>query len=160
MTRISSKSTAFHKRGLPVLWFGVVVLGVAVSFWAGALQRQPLLILPPAVLAVVGFVVMRKLVWDLVDEVFDGGDFLLVRNAGKEERVALSNIMNVSASTVTNPPRVTLRLSTPGRFGNEIVFSPIKPISLNPFARNKIAEDLIVRVDQARRGSREGSHKP
>jgi len=97
---------------------------------------------------------MRKLVWDLVDEVYDGGDYLLVRNGGKEDRVALSNIMNVSASTMTNPPRVTLRLSTPGRFGDEIVFSPIKPITLNLFARNKIADDLIVRVDRARRGER------
>jgi hypothetical protein len=104
--------------------------------------------------------VMRKLVWDLVDEVYDCGDFLLVRNAGKEDRVALSNIMNLSAATMTNPPRVTLRLSTAGKFGNEIVFSPIKPISLNPFARNRIFEDLIVRVDQARRGERDGSRKP
>jgi hypothetical protein len=160
MTRISSKSTAFYKRGLPVLWFGVVGIGVAVSLWARAYQKLPLLILPPIILAAVGFIVMKKLVWDLVDEVLDGGDFLLVRNGGKEERVALSNIMNVSASTVTNPPRVTLRLSKAGKFGNEIVFSPIKPISLNPFTRNKVAEDLIVRVDEARRGARDGSRKP
>ena len=89
MTKISSRSTVFNKRALPVLWFGVVAIGATVSFWAGALQKQPLLILPPIILAAVGFVVMRKLVWDLVDEVYDCGDFLLVRSAGREDRVAL-----------------------------------------------------------------------
>jgi hypothetical protein len=58
--------------------------------------------------------------------------------------------MNVNASTYVNPPRITLRLVTPGRFGNEIAFSPIAGFRLNPFAKNKIAEDLIVRVDRAR----------
>jgi hypothetical protein len=153
MTKISG-STAFHKRVLPIILFGVVAIAVTVSLSVGAFRSQPLLILPPIAVAVLGYVVMRKLVWDLVDEVYDGGDYLLVRNGGKEDRVALSNIMNVSASTMTNPPRVTLRLSTPGRFGDEIVFSPIKPITLNLFARNKIADDLIVRVDRARRGER------
>jgi len=154
MTKISSGSTAFRKKALPILWFGILAISVALSLWAGAYRSQPLLVLPPLLVAAFGFVLMKKLVWDLVDEVYDCGDFLLVRNGGVEDRVALSNIMNVSASTMTNPPRVTLRLSTPGRFGDEIVFSPIKPITLNVFARNKIADDLIVRVDRARRGER------
>jgi len=54
---------------------------------------------------------------------------------------------------MTNPPRVTLRLSVRGKFGNEIVFSPLKPITLNLFARNQVVDDLIVRVDAARRGA-------
>ena len=153
MTKISG-STTFHKRVLPIILFGVVAIAVTVSISVGAFRSQPFLILPPIAVAVIGYLVMKKLVWDLVDEVYDGGDYLLVRNGGKEERVALSNIMNVSASTMTNPPRVTLRLSAPGRFGDEIVFSPIKPITLNLFARNKIADDLIVRADRARRGER------
>jgi hypothetical protein len=93
---------------------------------------------------------MKKLVWDLADEVYDCGDFLLVRKRDEEDRVPLSNVMNVNASTYVNPPRITLRLVTPGRFGNEIAFSPIAGFRLNPFAKNKIAEDLIVRVDRAR----------
>jgi hypothetical protein len=116
------------------------------------LRTHPAFILPPLLAGVLGVVLMKKLVWDLVDEVYDCGDFLLVRNNGKEDRVPLANIMNINASTMTNPPRVTLRLSIGGKFGNEIVFSPIKPVSLNLFARNEIVEDLMVRVDAARRG--------
>ena len=93
---------------------------------------------------------MKKLVWDLADEVYDYGDSLLIKNRGIEENVLLSNIMNVSASTSMNPPRITLRLVTPGQLASEILFCPISPFSLNPFVKNAVAEDLIVRVDNAR----------
>ena len=59
--------------------------------------------------------------------------------------------MNVSASTMVNPPRVTLRLVQPGKFGSEVVFSPKTGFTLNPFAKSEVAEDLIERVDRARR---------
>lgn len=104
----------------------------------------------PVAMAVIGFMVMKKLVWNLVDEVYDCGEFLLIKNRGEQERVLLSNIMNVSASTMMNPPRITLRLVNPGKFGNEIAFSPTTPFSFNPFAKNPVAEGLIVRVDRAR----------
>ena len=77
---------------------------------------------------------------------------LVVRNGSEEERIPLGNIMNVSASTNTNPPRITLRLVRPGRFGADVSFSPSSRISFNPFAKNPVAEDLIVRVDKARLG--------
>lgn len=104
----------------------------------------------PGIMAVFGFVIMKKTVWDLVDEVYDDQDFLLVKNRGEEDRVALSNIINVSATTFMNPPRTTLRLVNPGKFGDEITFTPVRGFNLNPFAKNQVAEDLIVRVDKAR----------
>lgn len=93
---------------------------------------------------------MKKLVWDLVDEVYDCGDYLLIKNGEDDIQVPLSEIINVSASVLVNPPRVTLRLAKPGKLGDEISFSPIKRFTLNPFARNEIVDNLIVRVDQAR----------
>jgi len=42
------------------------------------------------------------------------------------------------------------RLVTPGKFGTELSFSPIRRFWLNPFAKNPFGEDLIVRVDRAR----------
>ncbi len=104
----------------------------------------------PCIMGMFGYFVLKKLVWDLVDEVYDDQDFLLVRNHGEEERVALSNITNVSATSFMNPPRVALRLVEPGRFGAEITFTPVTGFTLNPFAKNPIVEDLIERVDKAR----------
>lgn len=103
----------------------------------------------PLVMAVFGYVLFRKLVFDLVDEVWDDQDALVVKNADIEERIALKNIINVGFSTMTNPERVTLALREPSRFGKEITFSP--PRRFFAFARSPIINELIERVDQARR---------
>jgi len=147
--RISSRNTFFAKKVLPVVWFGFLMLFVLIAL-TGSGQRFLPFLLVPAGMAVFGFFLMKNLVWDLVDEVYDCGDYLLIRNRGKKDEVALSNIMNVSASLLLNPPRITLRLINPGTFGREIAFSPVREFTLNPFAKNQIAEDLMVRVDQAR----------
>jgi len=93
---------------------------------------------------------MKKLVWDLVDEVYDCGDSLLIRNGDEQVSIPFSEIINVSATLLVNPPRVTIMLANPGKFGEEISFSPIKKFTLNPFARNHLVDDLIIRVDRAR----------
>ena len=149
MKRISSRNTFIAKKVFPVLWFGFLILFVSIAV-IGTGQRVLPFLLVPAMMAVFGFFLMKRLVWDLVDEVYDCGDFLLIRNRGKEDDVALSNIMNVSASLLLNPPRITLRLVNPGKFGKEIAFSPVRGFTLNPFAKDQISEELMVRVDQAR----------
>jgi hypothetical protein len=154
MTRISSKMTRFYKYAFPVIWLGFLAFIVAAVVGAGAAAKAPIALIIPCLMALVGTVIYRRLVWDLVDSVLDGGDYLLVKNRGVEERIPLANIMNISASTITNPPRITVRLVSPGLLGSEIAFSPIKPFSINPFARNAIADDLILRVHNAK------SHRP
>jgi len=151
MTRISSRRTFFVKRVFPVLWFGLVgVIAGAMLLASAAGKGAGFMVVPPALMAVVGYVLFRKLLWDLADEVYDCGDALLVRNKGVEDLIPLANVMNVSATTLINPPRVELRLLTPSKLGSEVVFSPAVGLRLNPFARIPIVEDLIVRVDRAR----------
>ena len=150
MERLSSGQTYFLKRIFPALWFAMVV-AFAVFATAGRGRDGASFYLVPIVMAAVGVVFMRKLVWDLADEVRDAGTSLLVRRGDIEERVELANIFNVDVR-YTNPPRVTLRLRQAGRLGREIVFMPKAPaFRLNPFARNEVAERLIERVDAARR---------
>jgi hypothetical protein len=92
---------------------------------------------------------MKKLVFDLVDEVRDAGDALIIRNRGEEERVALSDIMNISYSPLVSPPRVTLSLRRPSIFGSEVTFCA--PIRLMPFSASPIISELIQRTDAQRR---------
>lgn len=92
---------------------------------------------------------MKKLVFDLVDEVWDAGDALIVKSKNQEERISLSEIMNVSYSPIINPPRVTLTLRRPGRFGREVTFPA--PIRLVPFSKSPIVDKLIDRIDTKRR---------
>jgi len=97
-----------------------------------------------------GYWLMRKLVFDLVDEVLDTGDALIVRNRGREERVALANITNVSYSPFINPPRVTLSLRQPSLFGTKVTFCA--PVRFMPFTTSPVVDELIERIDAARRG--------
>lgn len=151
MKKISSGNTFFLKRILPLIFFVIPVVLMVSMLTVKTSKPVPLVaLLAPCLVTLIGFVVVRQLVMDLADEVLDGGDFLLVRNRGQEERIPLSNIMNVSLSANVNPPRITLRLVRPGKFGDEIAFTPLREFSLKPFARNRIADDLMVRVDQAR----------
>ena len=150
MKKISSRSLFITKTVFPLLWFGILAIVLVTGVFGKAYEKAPMFLVIPIFMAFFGYFLMKKLVWDLVDEVFDCGDYLLVKNRGQEERIALSNIMNVSATTMVNPPRITLRLVNPSRFGAEIAFSPARPLTLNPFAKNAVAEELISRVYRAR----------
>jgi hypothetical protein len=151
MKRISSSWTFFYKRVFPIFWFGLCavllilpLLGMPIS------GRAPLapIILGPAVMIVFGFVIMRKLIFDLMDEVWDDGDSLLVRNRGEEQRVALADIKNVSYTQFMNPPRVVLSLRRKTAFGDQIAFCA--PVRFVPLASSPVISDLINRIDTAR----------
>lgn len=150
MTRISSKMTFFYKRVFPILFcFPLIAFEIAALATSGK-KGPPLFVIffIPAFLAIVFYKLFTKLIFDLVDEVWDDGDALVVRNGATEERVPLVDIKNVSYSTLINPPRVTLSLRQPGKFGSEVSFCP--PFESIPFRKSPIAEALIDRIDAAR----------
>jgi len=154
MRRISSGMKFFYKRIFPIIWFGFLVLFMAAPFVApmigGSTSGSPLAFLVvPAIMIAVGYFIMKKLVFDLVDEVLDAGDALVIRNGHLEERVPLSDIMNVSYSQFVNPPRVTLSLRNPSMFGDRVRFCA--PVSFMPFSTSPIIDELITRIDAARR---------
>jgi hypothetical protein len=155
-SRFSPQSTnhGVHRNGatsvFPTFWFGFLALFIVLSVVSGAASENPLALVIPVVMAAFGVLLMKKFVWDLVDEVHDHGEFLVVRKGSEEARIPLSTITNVSASTHQRPPRITIRLTESSIFGQEIAFCPITEFTFNPFAKNRIAEELIVRVDQAR----------
>jgi hypothetical protein len=154
MRRLSSKTTFFNKRVFPVIWFGFVALFVIAGLAASVQKREspPLeFVIVPILMAVFGYVIMKQLVLDLMDEVWDAGDALLVMNNKQEDRILLSNIVNVSYVTSMNPPRITLTLRQPCRFGKEITFSP--PVGMFAFfSKSPIVTELIERIDATRRG--------
>jgi hypothetical protein len=149
---ISSGNTFFLKRVLPFLLYGVLALVVATALWAPRRGEFPWpALIGPVVMAVIFAVVLKRLVFDLADEVTDTGDALVVRVGAEEERIPLSEIINVSYAGMTNPRRITLTLRHPGRFGREIVFSPRESLRATLSARSPLATELIERADAARR---------
>ena len=161
MRRLSASSTFFYKRVFPLCWFGFVLLVLAAG-WAGlhrvaAFDAGALLPLlaGPLLLGIVGLVLFKTLLYDLVDEVWLDGDTLLVKNRGQQARLALADVVNVNATTLTNPRRITVMLRTDSRFGRNVSFIPAGPRGLMAaFRPDPIASELIDRVDALRQGRR------
>jgi hypothetical protein len=150
MKKLSSKSTVFYKKIFPAIWFGFLGVFVLVSISEQSKQNEfdIMFIAIPILMAVIGYFIMKRFVFDLIDEVYDEGSSLLFKNSGKEVRVRLTDIKNVSYSLKVNPPRVTLSLRHQTELGDELSFSP--PISFIPFKKNRDIEELIGRIDKAR----------
>jgi hypothetical protein len=151
MTRISSRQTWFLKRVFPVMWFGILaVVGFAMLADSRPKpgDRAVAWTVLPA-MALLGVFLYKWLITPLADEVWDAGSELVVRKKGVEAHVPLSQIMNVSYERFVNPPRATLMLREPSVLGSEIVFCP--PARFVPLSRSPVVDDLIRRVDAARR---------
>jgi hypothetical protein len=157
MRRISSQRTFFYKRVFPVLWFGVIATLMLVDLLASRrshFEALPMLAVP-VMMIIVGYALFRRLYSGLVDEVWDDGDALIAKNAGAEERVPLSNVMNIGYSMFTNPERITMTLREASPLGKEISFIPLSAgFSFRWLSRNPIVDELIQRVDDARRRAR------
>lgn len=159
MRRLSSSFTFFYKRIFPVFWFGLLLVFLAEGVWGvhrpiGNPQHAPMLpfLLMPVFMAVIGYLIFRRLVFDLVDAVWLDGDFLVVKNRGEQRRVALADVMNVNCTSLSNPRRITLMLRTDSRLGRSVSFIPASPRSfLSAFKPDPIANELIERVDALRR---------
>jgi hypothetical protein len=150
MKRISSKTTFFYKLVFPTVWFGFLGIFIFLSLFGErqADRMDVMLFIVPVFMAAFGYFIMRKLLFDLIDEVYDEGDSLLFKNRRKEVRVGLGEIKNVSYSPMVSPPRVTISLRTKTDLGDELSFSP--PMSVIPFKKSQDIMELIDRIDQAR----------
>jgi hypothetical protein len=140
MQRISSRTTLFFKRFFPWYLLGLVPLFLAVGF----VLRTPFVVVP-IFAGVIGFIITKQHSSQLVDEVWNAGDALIIRNKGQEDRIPLSAIMNVQLSW-TGPPTVTLTLQTRGVFGDKVTF--LAPV---PFSSLPIINDLKDQIDDARK---------
>jgi hypothetical protein len=151
MRCISSKWTFFYKYVFPIFWFGFIGLFLIFALFVPARSGQSLPIpalIVPVIMAVFGYFLLKKLVFDLADEVWDDGNALVVKKSGQEERIALTDIKNINYSTMSSPPRVVLSLRRPSVFGEQVAFCA--PLRFVPFATSPIIDDLIDRIDAAR----------
>lgn len=160
MQTISATGTAFYKYVFPAFWFGILGVFLVAALVSGAAAKSLICLAAPLFLGILGYLLMRELVFDLADEVVDAGDHLIVRRSGQEIQVPIGDIVKVSTALRQNPPRVTLHLKGPSELGTDIHFMAIKDSMWNVFApRCTIAEDLSQRVDAAHRQATTASLK-
>ena len=151
MRRISSKTTFFYKRIFPVLWFGAIgCLGLNLTFppsRPGTASIALLILIP-----VLSYIVIKIFIFDLIDEVYDEGSSILFKNSGKEVRVSIKDIENVSYFSVINlfmgPLVVTASIGHKTELGNKLRFIVQK--SSASLTKNRDIEELINRIDTAR----------
>jgi hypothetical protein len=151
VTQISSRMTFFYKKVFPIFWFGFLTLfmiGPVAVGWSSGQAPQPMFFIVPIFMMVFGYFIMKKMVFSLVDQVFDVGDALLVKNGSQQEQIPLADITNISYVQMMNPPQVTLSLRQPTSFGDKVTFCA--PTRFIPFATSPVIDDLIKRVDAAR----------
>ena len=150
MKKLTTVSPFFYKRLFPVIWFGFVGFFLLIAFFVVRKENwsDMLFFVIPIIMAVFGYFLMKELVFDLIDEVYDEGSSLLLKNRGKEVRVNLKDIKNISYSTMVTPPRVTLSIRYITELGDELSFSP--PMRFISFMKNSDIEELIDRIDRAR----------
>lgn len=150
MKLLSSGWTFPMKWIFPNVALGIVFILFLTDHPFDQIQHDPGLWITLGIMLAIWFLACRVQVWNLADEVQDCGSYLMVRRGSVRARVELSDISYVSTRQYTNPRRVTLRLRTPGAFGDRIVFLLKSSFRLNPFVGNSAAEDLIQRIDRIR----------
>jgi len=148
MNRISSGKTFLFKKVLPFLLIAwpVFTIGLDGTYEEGAQELAVPVLVAAAACGLVFWYMCH-----FADEVLDQGDHLLVSRRGKQDRVSMSEIMNVdSNTTVAAVPVITLHLAKPGKFGPEIVFLPVTKFALRFGGKNAVAEQLIERTYRSR----------
>ncbi|HRG16069.1 MAG TPA: hypothetical protein PLB00_08730 [Pseudomonadota bacterium] len=142
--------TIVVKRVFPALWVGfaiwILVLGGLDATHPSDIVRHMF----PLGFALVGLAYFLVTSSSLMDEVIDCGSHLIVRNNRNEVRILIASIMNVNQGSARHHSRITLRLDRSCQFGNEIAFIPTGRFTFN-LLENEVAEELIARVDRARR---------
>ena len=126
MKKLNSKTTFVYKKLFPLFWFGFLTIFLCVGLLTINNEKGPgvMFVVIPIVMMVFGYFLMKKMVWDLLDEVYDEGTALLFKNKGIKTRVNLKDIKNVSYATMVNPQRVTLSIRYQAELGDELSFSP------------------------------------
>lgn len=125
MRRISSASTWYYKRALPlfiVAFLALHSLGVVSAVMNGREPRGVLMF--PIVCAAIAYISWRLLVRPQSDKVCIDHDDVIVRNKGQEDRFPITNIVRVKSLRFRRPESIILTLRMPCKFGKEVQFIP------------------------------------
>lgn len=157
MRRISLRGSFFFKRAVLLLWFGVYAsFGIHVYSAISKGKAHFLFIVIPISMAVLAYLIMKPLWLDYVDEVWDVGDALIIKNQNRQDRIPLSeitNVCNINDSDFRDQmlfSTVTLTLKKPCRFGKEVTF--LTKSGYIPFRNSPIADELLKRIGEQPKG--------
>lgn len=146
MKKISG-SAFFTKKVFPFLFLGTLAVFFVAGMVSGGNLDSVSLPLSLTILAIFVFNLPKKLVGDLADEVYDGGDYLLFKKSGKEQRVLLQDVRSINSVSMSVPRKIAIQSRSTGPLGKELVFSP--PIGSIFRSTHPLAHELNERVEQS-----------
>jgi hypothetical protein len=147
--RLSSASTFFVKRVLPVLWFGGLLYFAANSAFAGDIGAYWPFVLAPVAIIAITYYAFRAMIWRLADDVTLVDGALLVRQRGRDYRIALGDVVDVPFTRFSNPSYLSLRLRDGHTYGDHVYFMPRAQFTLNLFAPNDVRNTLRLAIERA-----------
>jgi len=109
MERISCDPDRQSLEMLARVWLGVFCFAIIVVLASGRSGKDVDAAGVMFLAGAFGYIGIRRTLRNLVDEVFDGGESLVVERNGIRDSISISNISRVSAST--RPARIHLFLS-------------------------------------------------
>jgi hypothetical protein len=122
-------------------------LGLALAVAQG--QMPVVVLLFPLAAPVFFYLLWRRMLAPLVDEVWlDETDFV-VRNGQWEERIPVDKVCQVESLSFFNPERIVLTLREPCPFGDKIVFLPPIRLFRLPFSPHPLADELTEMIQKS-----------
>jgi hypothetical protein len=140
MRQISYEMTSYFKKLIPALWLGMLAGVVVLMTIEG--QGDTAIFFAVCGTAVM-YLLLRRLIFPMMDTVWVDGDDLVISNRGEEDRFPIANIVNVEGSLIARPEHIRLTVRPPSRFGQTICFWP--PFRWLPVGSHPVARELIDR---------------
>lgn len=151
---ISSRSTFFYK----FVFYPLIFAALAYVFGrdlpgGGNSAIRPFLGLLPIFVAGAIFLPQQLRFLKMADAVMDMGDSLLITQRGIRTTIPLQEVINVSSTHTGHAAQVVLTLRRNSPFGKQVLFiaTDAKGFQWSIYAENPLLEQLIERVDAARR---------
>ena len=114
------------KVGFPTVWFGTITIATIRTVFrmveSGRLQYE--IFLGVIILLILGYVVMRYTIGDMVDKAWLKEKYLTVKKDGQTVDVPYHNIEKIVYNRHSRPPSVVLTLSYESEVGEDIAFVP------------------------------------
>ena len=76
MKKLTSKSTIIHKKVFPIAWFGFLIFFIVSYLTTESAARNGIdfmFVGVPIFMMAAGYFMMKKMIFDLIDEVYDEG---------------------------------------------------------------------------------------
>ncbi len=149
MKKINSKFTFLLKKIFPVFWLLILLtMFIVVLTQKQSIEAMIVGSMMTFLMAVIGVLVYKYLLSNLIDEVFLDGDVLIFKNSGEQIRLNLTDIIDYKYQRHMNPHKVTLTTRQHTKLGKQLMF--LAPINYVPFKKN---EDIMKLLRQINNGT-------